>query len=117
MTRLARALWPLSNALIEMGQGYLKEMLKMQVDPDDLLKTKGERKSKTIDLDGCLKTKVFRDNRGEARILLKVKAIIAEFSANPEPGVRSQKDSFLSPKSEVRSEINRGIGRSGERAN
>jgi len=54
-------------------------MLKMQVDPDDLLKTKGNEKSKRIDLDGCLKTKELCENRGEAGMLLKRKAVIALF--------------------------------------
>jgi ribosome-associated protein YbcJ (S4-like RNA binding protein) len=41
------------------------------------LKKKGKRKEETIDLDECLKIKGLRDNRGEARMLLKAKAVIA----------------------------------------
>jgi hypothetical protein len=37
-----------------------KEMLKMKVDPDELLKTKGKFRTKNIDPDGCLKTKELR---------------------------------------------------------
>jgi hypothetical protein len=55
-------------------------MLKMQDDPDELLKTKGKRKRKTIDPDDCMKTKGLPDNRGEARMLLKRKALIALFA-------------------------------------
>ena len=43
---------------------------------------KGKRKEETIDLDECLKIKGLRDNRGEARILLKEKAVIPLVSAN-----------------------------------
>jgi Zn-finger nucleic acid-binding protein len=56
-------------------------MLKMKGDLDELLKTKRKRKSKTIDLDECLKIKGLRDNRGEARMLLKRNGFIALFSA------------------------------------
>jgi ribosome-associated protein YbcJ (S4-like RNA binding protein) len=57
-------------------------MLEMKDDLDELLKTKGKRKEETIDLDECLKIKGLRDNRGEARMLLKAKAVIALVSAN-----------------------------------
>jgi len=50
-------------------------MLKMQVGPDDLLKTKGNEKRKRIDLDGCLKIKALGDNQGEARMLLEGKEL------------------------------------------
>ena len=53
-----------------------KMMLKMQVDPDELLKTKGKRKSEKIGLDECLKTKGLLEIRGESGILLKRKAVI-----------------------------------------
>jgi hypothetical protein len=52
-------------------------MLKMKGDLDELLKTKGKRKEETIDLDECLKIKGLRDNRGEARMLLKRNVLIA----------------------------------------
>jgi hypothetical protein len=35
-------------------------MLKMKVDPDELLKTKGKFRTKNIDPDGCLKIKELR---------------------------------------------------------
>ena len=35
-------------------------MLKMKVDPDELLKTKGKFKMKKLDPDGCLKIKGLR---------------------------------------------------------
>jgi hypothetical protein len=57
------------------GQG--KEMLKMQVDPDDLLKTKGNQKWKRINLDECLKTNGLLECRGEARMLIKIKELEA----------------------------------------
>ena len=57
-------------------------MLEMKDDLDELLKTKGKRKEETIDLDECLKIKGLRDNRGEARMLLKRNVRIALASAN-----------------------------------
>jgi hypothetical protein len=62
-------------------------MLKMKVDLDELLKTKGKRKRRTVDLDECLKTKGLRDHRGEARMLLKVRGLVAR---TWDLGVRSQ---------------------------
>jgi hypothetical protein len=44
------------------------------------LKKKGKRKEETIDLDECLKIKGLRDNRGEARMLLKRNVLIVLFS-------------------------------------
>jgi hypothetical protein len=37
-----------------------EEMLKMQVDPDELLKTKGKFRTKNIDPDECVKIKELR---------------------------------------------------------
>jgi ribosome-associated protein YbcJ (S4-like RNA binding protein) len=45
------------------------------------LKKKRKRKEETIGLDEYLKIKGLRDNQGEARMLLKGKAVIALFSA------------------------------------
>ena len=52
----------------------------MQGDPDESLKTKGRTKWSAIDPDECLKINGLRDNRGEARMLLKGKTVIALFS-------------------------------------
>jgi hypothetical protein len=46
-------------------------MFKMKVDPDELLKTKGWTKWNAVDPDECLKMNGLRDNRDEARMLLK----------------------------------------------
>jgi hypothetical protein len=45
-----------SEKTIEPGR-RTKEMLKIQDDPDELLKTKGKFKPKKLDPDGCLKIK------------------------------------------------------------
>jgi hypothetical protein len=52
-------------------------MLKMQVDPDDLLKTKGNGKQVLFDPDDRLKTKGLRTDSGEAGMLLKDKELEA----------------------------------------
>jgi hypothetical protein len=52
-------------------------MLKMKDDPDELLKTKGEKRSRNIDPDGCLKTNDLCENRGKAYILLKTQSVIS----------------------------------------
>jgi len=47
----------------------------MQVDPDELLKTKGNGKRELIDPDDRLKTKGLRTDCGEAGMLLKEKEL------------------------------------------
>ena len=46
-----------------------------------VIEKQGKRKEETINLDECWKIKGLRDDRGEARMLLKRKAVIALFSA------------------------------------
>jgi hypothetical protein len=55
-------------------------MLKIKVDPDELLKTKGKFRTKNIDPDGCLKTKDLCDNCGKAERLFKSKGVSPDFS-------------------------------------
>src|ERR1019366_3772535 len=45
---------------IRTGAVIQEKMLKMQDDPDELLKTKGKFRTKNIDPDGCLKIKELR---------------------------------------------------------
>ena len=59
----------------------------MKGDLDELLKTKGKRKLKTVDPDECLKINGLGDNRGEARMLMKGKRLIALLSSK-NPGIR-----------------------------
>jgi hypothetical protein len=58
-----------------------QKMLKMQDDPDELLKTKGKLKLKKLDPDGCLKIKELRLNLAIAGRLLKGSMVIARFRA------------------------------------
>jgi hypothetical protein len=52
---------PRTSALFEVRTGAVtQKMLKMKVDPDELLKTKGKFRTKNIDPDGCLKIKELR---------------------------------------------------------
>jgi hypothetical protein len=58
-------------------------MLKMKVDPAMLLKTHLILKCKTIDPVMLMKGNKLRYNQGEARMLLKGKALIALFATEP----------------------------------
>jgi hypothetical protein len=53
---------PRTSALFEVRTGAVtqEEMLKMQDDPDELLKTKAKFKMNKLDPDGCLKIKKLR---------------------------------------------------------
>jgi hypothetical protein len=52
---------PRTRALFEVPTGAVtQKMLKMQDDPDELLKTKGKFRLKKLDPDGCLKIKELR---------------------------------------------------------
>jgi len=73
-------------------------MLKMQVDPDELLKTKGNEKGKRIDLDDCLKTRWLRGLRREVRMWLKMQELEARSQMSgvtgQQPGVRSEESAM-----------------------
>jgi hypothetical protein len=57
-----------AHTLITVRSGAIgtQKMLKMKIEPDELLKTKGKLKPKIIDPDGCLKINELREDRGEA---------------------------------------------------
>ena len=63
-----------------------KEMLKMQDDPDELLKTKGKFRTRNTDPDACLKIKELRQYLLLADKFLKGRMVIARISVKSLPG-------------------------------
>jgi hypothetical protein len=63
-------------------------MLKMKVDPDISMKTKDRENLRQVDPDMLMRGKKLRDNQGEARTLLKGKAVIALFATEPHKFLR-----------------------------